>query len=163
MDRRSEIIELAAFRLSGYGEWKDDFQSFIKPTDHPRLSAYCMELTTITQEQVSKARTFPVAFSKFEDWMLKPDEPQIICTWGDKDMDIIRAECRRHDYDDDFLPRAIDLKAQYAGFQRLSREVGLLKALEYNDIEFEGTPHRAVDDAYHTARLFIRFLDRWIY
>ena len=163
MDRRTEIIELAAFRLNGYGEWMDHFQSFVRPVDHPRLSAYCTELTTITQVQVNKAKTFPQVFQVFQDWFEQEDSTQLLCTWGAMDIDIIKAECHRHRYDASFLPKVIDLKAQYARFNRLPKEVGLQKALEYNEIDFEGTPHRAVDDAYNTGHLFLRFIDRWQY
>jgi 3'-5' exoribonuclease 1 len=163
MDRRSEIIELAAFRVNRYGEWIDQFQSFVRPIDHPRLSAYCTELTTITQEQVNKAKTFHQVFESFQDWLELEDSTQLICTWGGKDIDIIKAECHRHRYDTSFLPSSINLKAQYARIYRLPKEIGLLKALEHNEIEFEGTPHRAIDDAYNTARLFLQFIDRWQY
>jgi len=163
MNRRQEIIELAAFSVNGYREWNDRFQSFIKPKDHPRLSAYCMELTGITQDQVNKARKFERVFNDFQEWMESHDHPQLLCTWGAKDMVIIRDECQAHDFDCSFLPKAINLKAQYAVMHQLGREVGLIKALEYSDIEFEGSHHRAIDDAYNTARLFLHYLDQWQY
>ena len=163
MDRNQEIIELAAYRVNGYREWVDHFQSFIRPVQHPRLSTYCIDLTGITQDQVSKAKTFEHVFPRFEDWFHAQDGPHLICTWGDKDMNLIHNECLRCDADDSFLPGWIDLKRQYAGIHQLPKEVGLLKALEYNDIDFEGSPHRAEDDAYNTAKLFLQYLDRWQY
>jgi inhibitor of KinA sporulation pathway (predicted exonuclease) len=163
MDRRQEIIELAAFRVNGYREWQDHFQRFVRPTDHPRLSAYCMELTGITQEQVNTSRKFDHVIHEFQDWLDAVDGPRLLCTWGDKDIDIIEAECARHDIPVDFLPKSIDLKAQYARLHRLTKESGLLKALEYHELEFEGSPHRAFDDAYNTARLFLHLLDQWQY
>lgn len=163
MDRRQEIIELAAFRVDGYREWHDHFQRFIRPTDHPRLSAYCMDLTNITQDQVNKARKFDHVVHEFQEWLESVDGPQLICTWGDKDLMIIENECARHEIPTDFLPKYINLKAQYARLKRLPKEPGLLKALEYNELDFEGSPHRAVDDAYNTARLFLHLLDQWQY
>jgi inhibitor of KinA sporulation pathway (predicted exonuclease) len=163
MDRNQEIIELAAYRVDGYSEWLDHFQSFVKPVEHPRLSAYCTDLTGITQEQISKAKSFDRVFPMFEDWYLKQDGPQLICTWGSKDMDMIYAECSKHDIDASFLPAWINLKTQYASIQRLQKEVGLLKALEHLEIPFEGSHHRALDDAFNTTKLFLRFLDRWQY
>ncbi len=163
MNRIPEIIELAAYSINGYRDWLDSFQRFIKPTSHPRLSAYCLELTGITQEQVNKAKKFDRVFPEFQEWLEAHDQPQLICTWGDKDMSIIRDECRTHDIDDSFLPKSINLKSQYASNFQLSREVGLLKALEYSSIDFEGSPHRAVDDAYNTTKLFLQYMDRWQY
>ncbi len=163
MNRRQEIIELAAYSVNGYREWNDKFQRFIKPTENPRLSVYCTDLTGITQEQVSKAKKFDRVFNEFQEWVESHDQPQLICTWGAKDMVIIRDECHAHDLDCSFLPHSIDLKSQYAKFHQLSREVGLLKALDYTGIEFEGSPHRAADDAFNTTRLFLHYLDRWQY
>ena len=68
MDRNSEIIEIGAYRVNGYREWIDKFQSFVRPVEHPRLSTYCTDLTGITQQQVNKAKTFDHIFPLFEDW-----------------------------------------------------------------------------------------------
>ena len=163
MNRTPEIIELAAYSVNGYRDWIDRFQRFIKPTAHPRLSHYCLELTGITQDQINKSKRFDKVFPDFQEWLEAHDQPQLICTWGSKDLSMIRDECRTHDIDDSFIPKSINLKAQYASIQRLSREVGLQKALEYSSLEFEGSPHRAVDDAFNTAKLFLQYLDLWQY
>ena len=163
MDRRQEIIELGAFRINRYGDWLGEFHSFVRPVDHPRLSAYCIELTGIKQEQVSKAKTFLKVFPEFEDWYGQLDEPTILCTWGAKDVEILQHECEQHDMETGFLKGAINLKEQYARIHKLSKEAGLLKALEHAEIPFEGTHHRALDDAYNTGQLFIRYLDHWVY
>ena len=163
MNRRQEIIELAAYSVNGYREWNDKFQRFIKPKDNPRLSAYCMELTGITQDQVNKAKRFESVFTDFQEWMETHDQPQLICTWGAKDMVIIRDECKVHDMDCSFLPHSINLKAQFASMHQLGKEIGLLKALDSAGIEFEGSPHRAIDDAFNTTRLFLQYLDQWEY
>jgi 3'-5' exoribonuclease 1 len=161
MDRNPEIIELGAYRVNGYREWLDHFQAFVKPVQHPRLSSYCTDLTGITQAQVSKSKSFEHIFPLFEDWYFSREGPHLICTWGAKDMELIHAECTRHDVDGSFLPSSINLKAQYAMMHRLPKEVGLLKALEYTELDFEGSHHRALDDAFNTAKLFLHYLDRW--
>ena len=99
----------------------------------------------------------------FFEWIESSDQTQIICAWGAKDMEIIRDECLVHDFEFDQLPKSINLKSQYARMHSLTKEVGLLKALEYTGIEFEGSHHRAKDDAYNTAILFLHYLDQWQY
>jgi inhibitor of KinA sporulation pathway (predicted exonuclease) len=163
MDRRQEVIELAAYHVNGYGEWGEHFSAFVKPVDHPRLSAYCTELTHITQDLVDKARKFDVVFSRFQEWLEGIDHPQLLCTWGAKDIPILLAECKRHDFDADFLPPAINLKSQYAQLHKLYKEVGLMKAIEHSGLEFEGDAHRAIHDAYNTTRLFLQYIDHWQY
>ena len=34
MDRNPEIIEIGAYRVNGYREWIDKFQSFVRPVEH---------------------------------------------------------------------------------------------------------------------------------
>lgn len=163
MNRRQEIIELAAFSVNGYREWNDRFQRFIKPVEHPRLSAYCIELTGISQDNIDKAKRFESVFNDFQEWIDTHDQPRLLCTWGHKDMIIIKDECNAHDLDCSFLPQAINLKSQFANIHKLPKQIGLLKALDHTGIEFEGSPHRAEDDAYNTAKLFLHYLDQWQY
>lgn len=163
MGREQEIIEIGAWRINGYGEWMDHFQAFVKPKLFPRLSSYCKDLTGITQMQVNRAGSFEQVFQDFEDWLDHDDSAYILCTWGDKDLPLIIDDCHRHQVDYAFLPRCIDLKSQYAAIHQLSKASGLMKALEYNELEFEGAHHRAIDDAYNTAKLFLRYIDHWQY
>lgn len=163
MDRRQEVIELAAYHVNGYGELGDHFASFVKPIDHPRLSAYCTDLTGITQDAVDKARKFDVVILRFQDWLDTIDHPQLLCTWGAKDLPMLLEECKRHDIDYDFFPPVINLKSQYARIHKLYKQVGLMKAIEHSGFEFEGAAHRAIHDAYNTSKLFIQLLDKWQY
>ena len=163
MNRRQEIIEIAAFSVNGYREWNDQFQRFVKPKENPRLSVYCTELTNISQDQINKAKQFELVFTDFQEWVENHDQPQLLCIWGSKDMEIIRSECKAHDIDCRFLPEAINLKSQYASIHQLTKEVGLMKALDYTGIEFEGSHHRAIDDAFNTTKLFLHYLDQWQY
>lgn len=161
MDRNQEIIELGAYRVDAKGTWIDSFQAFVKPVENPRLSTYCIDLTGITQQEIDKSKTFNHIFPLFEDWYFAEDDQQLLCTWGAKDIDYIQADCLRHDVDFSFLPPCIDLKEQYSTMYRLSKEVSLAKALEFQEIIFEGSPHRAIDDAFNTTKLFLRLLHRW--
>lgn len=163
MGRQQEIIEIGAYQINGYGDWIDDFQAFVKPIQNPRLSTYCKDLTGITQEQINRAKTFDRIFQLFEEWVHELDGPKTLCTWGAMDLPFIIADCHLHDVDYSFLPANIDLKNQYAQIKKLNREVGLAKALEFNDIDFEGSKHRAIDDAYNTSKLFLKYLDQWQY
>ena len=136
MNRRQEIIELAAYTVNGYREWNGSFQRFVKPVEHPRLSAYCTDLTGISQDQINKAKNFEYVFMDFQEWMESHDTPQLLCTWGQKDIPIIREECKVHDLDCSFLPKTINLKSQFATIHALPKQIGLQKALDMAGIEF---------------------------
>jgi inhibitor of KinA sporulation pathway (predicted exonuclease) len=161
MDRRQEVIELGACMLDPYGDLLGTFQAFVRPVENPHLSAYCTDLTGIQQEDVRKAPTFDIAIERYFAWMESFEAESLLCTWGAKDIPILKAECDVHDADPFFLHPAIDLKAQFARIMRLPSEVGLQKALGMIGFEFEGTAHRAFEDAQNTAGLFRRFIDQW--
>jgi 2'-phosphotransferase len=69
-----EIIEFPAVLInartmrtveSELGHGHGVFHSYVKPTHHPILSAFCTELTGIEQETVDSAPTFPIVYEQF--------------------------------------------------------------------------------------------------
>lgn len=163
MDREQEVIEIGAYRLNGFGEWVDKFHAFVRPLMHPRLSAYCQELTGIDQAKIDSAKHFSSAYERLIHWIEDVDSTHLFCTWGSKDLPALQSECRRFRLEPDALPAAINLKEQFAAMHRLAKPAGLIKALDMAGLDFEGDHHRALDDAFNTARLFERYLDRWAY
>lgn len=64
-----EIIEIGAVMadhrtLQPLGE----FQAFVKPVRHPRLTHFCRQLTTIEQRDVDEAESFPTVLARFVVW-----------------------------------------------------------------------------------------------
>ncbi|EIM90437.1 uncharacterized protein STEHIDRAFT_93411 [Stereum hirsutum FP-91666 SS1] len=49
----------------------DEFRSFVKPTWRPLLSAFCTQLTGITQAQVDSAPHFPQVVNQFNAFLIK--------------------------------------------------------------------------------------------
>ena len=64
-----ETIEIGAVHINGYGEELGSFNKFIRPIVNPNLSPFCRELTSITQEDVNRANTFPSVIEAFQDWI----------------------------------------------------------------------------------------------
>ena len=60
---RQEIIEIGAVSLdSNVGPASEEFACFVRPIIRPFLSAFCVQLTGVRQEDVDQAEFFPVAF-----------------------------------------------------------------------------------------------------
>ena len=78
MNREQEIIEIGAYRLTGFGEWTSRFHAFVKPLTNPRLSAYCQDLTGITQLQIDSAHTFPSVFESLAEWLEEESGNQVM-------------------------------------------------------------------------------------
>lgn len=51
------------------GQTVSEFHRFVRPTNHPTLSSYCLNLTGITQQQIDRAKPFPEVFREFMEWL----------------------------------------------------------------------------------------------
>lgn len=158
--RVQEVIEIGAVRIDAYGRVKDNFQAFVRPVSHPTLSVFCRELTGITQADVDTALPFDIIGNRFMDWITYSDE-YMLCSWGNKDKDLLIGECERSGIEPDWLDDYTDLKAEYHRMQKLQKKIGLKKALTREGIDFDGEHHRAYDDAKNLAVLFVKHLDIW--
>jgi inhibitor of KinA sporulation pathway (predicted exonuclease) len=153
LDQRneSETIEIGAVR---WGSPEDTFRTLIRPRRHPQLSAYCTQLTGITQQDVDGAPLFPEAFAAFLDWA-RADGELVMASWGAWDDRLLRRDAGRWG-----LPaprwRAVNAKRQFARWakhQRLPRGgwMALRGAIEHLGGQFQGTQHRGLDDARNLA------------
>ncbi len=158
-----EVIEIGAIKLNGYGEELSIFNRFVKPVVNPRLSAFCQELTSITQEQINIANTFPTVIEDFQDWIDIWDEDYLLCSWGKFDKTALISDCKLHDMEWEWLENHINVKNQYKEIKGLSKHRGLRKAVEKEGFEFTGTHHRGIDDAANLVKVFNKYLDEWYY
>ncbi|KAF9955702.1 hypothetical protein BGZ72_003496 [Mortierella alpina] len=68
----NEVIEFPVVLLDGSTfEVVDEFHSYVKPTNRPILSDFCIELTGISQQTIDEAPTFTEVLSLFEAWLTK--------------------------------------------------------------------------------------------
>lgn len=143
------------------GQVLDEFVTFIKPSIHPILSDFCIELTSITQEMIEDAPIFPEAISKFQEWIKNFKEDYYLCSWGFYDKNQFKSDCDLHNLDTDWLKNHISIKHQYAKIRGLKKGIGMVKALQKEHFELDGTHHRGIDDARNIAKVFLKYLDRW--
>lgn len=147
-----ETIEIGAVLLDAPGlATRGEIESLVRPVRHPRLSAFCTKLTTITQADVDAAPAFPTAFAELV--ALVP-EPADVCfvSWGRFDRALLERGCRYHGLPYPFLHH-INARRRFARRFRVRRSCGLRRALEITGLTPEGTPHRALSDARNLARL----------
>lgn len=156
-----ETIEIGAFRLNHYGEIRGKFNRFVKPVVHPTLSPFCRQLTSISQEDVNKAGTFPKVIEEFWDWGRIEEEDYVLCSWGSFDKKMFINDCRLHRLDEDWAEHHVNLKEQYRVLKRMRSGIGLRKAVEREDILFTGLHHRGISDAENLTKLFLKYLGNW--
>ncbi|WP_016951228.1 3'-5' exonuclease [Anabaena sp. PCC 7108] len=149
-----EIIEIGAVMLNRK-TWEIDseFQQFIKPVRNPQLTAFCTELTSISQKQVDTAPTFPEAMSKLTEWVnLFPNN--IFCSWGNYDKLQFLQDCKFHQVPYPFGTEHRNIKNEFSEYLGVSHKFGMAQALKHLQIELQGTHHRGIDDARNISSIY---------
>jgi inhibitor of KinA sporulation pathway (predicted exonuclease) len=160
-----EVIEigLCAFDLER-GQPGFTRSILIKP-QCSTISEFCTELTSITPEMAAKGMLFNEACT-----LLRRDYDslnRVWVSWGKDDRHMFQMQCADSRVTYPFGPQQhIDLRRLFAQLQRTDtrvkiRQVGLKAALELMDLQYEGTAHRGVDDAYNTARLLAAMVEHY--
>lgn len=155
----TEIIEIGAVlcdaeSLSPVQEW----QSFVKPRRHPKLTPFCTELTSITQPEVDGAPSFPDAIKALAVFVKGRD--LLFCSWGDYDKNQLDHDARKHGVALPLGRAHLNLKQAFREKSGDNRKLGVGQALARVGLRFDGTAHRGIDDARNIARLLPYSLGR---
>lgn len=149
-----ETIEIGAVAIdAASGEAIGSFQEYIRPVQHPKLTAFCTELTGITQATVEAAAFFPHVFARFTAW-IDGFEDAFLFAWGHYDKKQLIIDCRRHQIQYTLPAGFLDFKGLFYKKQKLLKRSGLEATLQQVGLRFEGRPHGALADARNTARLW---------
>ncbi len=159
---KSEIIEIGAVKVNANFEIVGEFAKFVKPKLNPQLSAFCRELTTITQVQVDDAEHFPIVIEQFKNW-INITEDYLLCSWGMYDKNQFISDCNLNKIDSNWALKHISLKHQYPEVKGLKKMVGMNGALYIEGFTLEGTHHRGIDDARNICKIFLKHKGSWEY
>ena len=151
----NENIEIGLTILSPRKEelWSGGW--FVRPIICPLLSAFCRELTSITQFDVDRAPPFPAAMTNVEHQIKAvtglPANQTLFVSWGDYDRKQFMRVCALHAYSYPFGDHW-NLKREFMRRYGLKR-TGLDEACRLIGIPMLGTHHRGKDDAANVARV----------
>jgi len=151
-----EIIEFPCLLVRAKDlKVEDQFHQYIRPIGVPSLTAFCTELTGITQDMVQDRPPFPAVLAEFEAWYsghgLSPDIATFV-TCGQWDLtDMLPRQCQ---YSDLPVPPMLDVSqsGQFVNikfsFQKHTGKYGKgLKDMQTMlDLQFEGRLHSGIDD-----------------
>ena len=155
-----EIIEIGAVKVVD-GLVVDKFQKFVRPILNTELSPFCIELTSIQQEDVDSAEDFPVVLKEFQEWI---GEDYQLCSWGFYDKTQLIEDCTLWKLPTEWMDkRHISVKHQYQVVKSAKERLGLGRALKMEGLKFEGTQHRGIDDAINISKIFIKYINEWKY
>jgi len=148
---KNEIIEIGAVKIKDR-QVIDIFDSFVKPIINPVLTDFCKKLTTISQEDVDSAETFPTVLKDFKSWVGETDF--ILMSWGDYDKHQFVKDCELHKLSSTWIKEHVNIKVMFANEKKI-RPCGMAKALKLMDINLDGTHHRGIDDAKNIAKIYL--------
>ena len=149
-----EIIEIGAVLLDTKNSFKEisSFESFIKPKLHPKLTNFCKELTTISQSDIDSAPPYPKALKSFMDWAFEYKNLMFV-SWGNFDSNQFYRDSKLNNTTKIDLKNHRNAKYDYAKTTGLKKGIGIRKALNRENINFKGTPHRGIDDSRSFSQL----------
>ena len=136
-----------------------EFQTFIKPIRHKILTDFCKELTSIRQEDVDNAPTYPEAIEEFKPWLSQYDN-FLFGSWGKFDRYQLQQDSKFHEIPYPIPSKHINLKRYFKKNQNLNKRYNMAEALELAEISLQGTHHRGIDDARNLAKLMPYILAR---
>lgn len=152
-DMPFEIIEIGAVRLSEDREILDSYQQVVKPRVYKKLHYKIQEITHFTDDELSHGKDFRRAIIEFLDWC---GDDYMFCTWGSMDLTELQKNMKHYR-----LERILDFPLFYVDLQKmfsLRYDDGHMKrtltsAVEYFEIKENDEFHRALSDAYYTAKV----------
>ncbi|MHD0645048.1 3'-5' exonuclease [Pseudomonas aeruginosa] len=158
----SEIIEIGAVLVDPAGNVLRSFSTYVKPVVHRQITDFCTELTGITQENVDAAPVFAQAIAMFKQWFDGlAQEGLEVGAWGSwgaydrrqfqRNADLLGIEEKPFICD----VRYFNLKDEYGSRHNYpgKRYPGLKRAVEAEELTFEGKHHTALADATMAGKL----------
>ena len=116
------------------------------------ISAFCTELTSIDQKLIDENGVdFEKACQILRDKFKSRD--RIWLSWGEYDKNQIEKDCKLKGVENPFGRTHFNLKPLFSFAFGLTQDLGVSTALDHLGLEFEGSAHRAIDDAYNTAKI----------
>ncbi len=156
-----EIIEIGAIKLNDLREKTDEFNELIKPQVYHELHNITRKLIHIRMEQLEGGKPFIEVMENFRKWW---GEDYIFCTWGPLDLVELQRNIRYYGLEPiDIAPfKFLDVQKLFsiACEDKKSRK-SLEYAIDFMNIEKDIPFHRALSDAYYTAKILQR-LDKQV-
>lgn len=148
----NEIIEIGICILDiKTGEITKNKGILVQPK-HSRVSSFCTELTTITQELLDKEGvSFQEACAILRKEYNAHQYPW--ASYGAYDLRMLKNQCMIRNIDFPMSQNHINVKELFTEKKGLKKKVGMNGALQLLKTPLEGTHHRGVDDAKNIATI----------
>ncbi len=156
-DQSHEIIEIGIVTVDVTRLQRESKRSIIIKPQKSVVSAFCTQLTTLTQADVDHGTSLKEACAILRDEYQARD--RVWASWGDYDREALMREWSQKGVD---YPLGFHLNAKtlYALAIGVTRERGMSNALRRLNLPLEGTHHRGADDAWNIAGILCHVLGK---
>lgn len=148
-----EIIEIGAVKLNDDREIIDRFTELIKPQVYHEMHRVTGKLIHLQMNQLKNGRSFTEVMEKFRGWC---GEDYIFCTWGPLDLTELQRNIRYYGLDplSDAPIKFLDIQKLFSiAYEDKKSRKTLEYAIDYLSIDKDIPFHRALSDAYYTAKV----------
>ena len=155
-EQQAEIIEIGYALLDVPRREVREGGSLLVRPQRSRVSAFCTDLTTLTQAQVEEG----IPFEEACRFLVESLDSQAV-TWasyGDYDRKQFARQCAAFEVPYPFGEAHLNVKSLFARAHGLPREVGMAAALKLLERPLVGTHHRGGDDALNIAGILADLL-----
>ncbi|WP_344660470.1 3'-5' exonuclease [Catenulispora subtropica] len=149
----SEIIEIGLTVVDTQERTRVGKHRILVRPEHSTVSAFCTELTGLTQEEVDTGVTFAEACAQLRKE--HRSDSRVWASWGDYDRKQFQRQCDAGGVSYPFGSAHVNAKQQFAAAQGWTKGVGMRHALEVAGRPLEGRHHSGADDAWNIAALVL--------
>ncbi|XP_062518592.1 ERI1 exoribonuclease 3-like [Corticium candelabrum] len=148
---------------------EDVFHTYVTPTVHPRLSAFCTKLTGITQDKVDGQPTLHETMQRFHEWMashglLDPSVKSCFVTCGDWDLKtMLPSLCTYLKLSiPDYFRKWVNIKKVFQRTFHKPKLVDMVPMLDDLGLQLDGRHHSGIDDSKNIAKILIKILEKGV-
>jgi inhibitor of KinA sporulation pathway (predicted exonuclease) len=152
-----EIIEIGVCVVDLDRRERGERRSILVRPRRSQVSAFCTELTGLSQAEVDSGIDFADACAVLRH-ELRADS-RAWGSWGDYDRKQFERQCAATAVAYPFSSRHRNLKAEFTERLGLRKRPGMAQALQLAGLALEGRHHRGVDDAWNIAALALLLAD----
>ena len=152
----AEIIEIGVAEVDVASATVVSNTGLLVRPQRSTVSAFCTQLTTLTQEQVDAGVPFEQACAVLRKQYKSDLRPW--ASYGDYDRSQFERQCAAFGVRYPFGKTHLNVKSLLALVRALPREVGMDEGLRLLNLPLEGTHHRGGDDARNIAKILCELL-----
>ncbi len=148
-----EIVEIGAVRLNAAFQIESELSLSVRPVVHPSLHHHVRRITGLENASMRDGMSFVEACALL---MRFCGDQFTLCTWGPDDYPVLLKNLTYWQLPLQWATQPLDIQAAFAALSpdRPGQQIALSTAMETLSIAQDKPLHRALHDAYYTARVF---------